>query len=84
MIKGVSRNIIEINHPDSAYFERAVLYLKPGLTDVPLHAAQSETDSYFAQELPLRARGRMWSWRQFLLGMATSGCVCALLVWLLG
>ena len=29
MIKGVNKKVIEINRPDSAYFERAVLYLKP-------------------------------------------------------
>lgn len=84
MIKGVSKNVIEINRPDSVYFERAVLYLKPGVTEVPLHAAQSETDSYFEEHVPQHSHGRMHSWWQFLLGMATSAGVCALLMWLLG
>ena len=35
MIKGVNKKVIEINHPDSAYFERAVLYLKPDVKDIP-------------------------------------------------
>ena len=47
MIKGVNKNVIEINRPDSAYFERAVLYLKPDVKDVPLQAAQMETLDYF-------------------------------------
>ena len=47
MIKGVNKKVIEINHPDSAYFERAVLYLKPDVKDVPPHAAQMETLDYF-------------------------------------
>ena len=32
MVKGVNRKIIEINNPDSPYFEKAVLYLKPNIT----------------------------------------------------
>ena len=32
MVKGVNRKIIEINNPDSLYFEKAVLYLKPNIT----------------------------------------------------
>lgn len=35
MVKGVQKKIIEVNHPDSLYFERAVFYLKPGVTQLP-------------------------------------------------
>lgn len=35
MVKGVQKKIIEVNHPDSLYFERAVFYLKPGVTQRP-------------------------------------------------
>ncbi|MDE5791936.1 MAG: hypothetical protein K2H66_00235, partial [Oscillospiraceae bacterium] len=50
MIKGVNKKVIEINRPDSAYFERAVLYLKPDVNEVPLHVAQMETLEYFNSE----------------------------------
>lgn len=33
MLKGVSKRIIEVNNPDSEYFEKAVLYLR---SDRPL------------------------------------------------
>lgn len=32
MVKGVNKQIIEINSPKSPYFERAVLFLKSGRT----------------------------------------------------
>lgn len=30
MVKGVNKQIIEINNPDSEYFERALLFLRAG------------------------------------------------------
>lgn len=35
MIKGVNRKVLEINNPQSIYFEKAVLYLKPNMKSVP-------------------------------------------------
>lgn len=32
MIKGVTRNVIEINNMDSRYFERAIVILRPDCT----------------------------------------------------
>ena len=43
MIKGVNRKIIEINNPDSPYFEKAVLYLKPNIA--VLHEAVSKKEA---------------------------------------
>lgn len=78
MIKGVNRKVIEINRPDSAYFERAVLYLRPEVTDAELLAAQTETLERLA--VP---RHRHTAWAAFLLGAAVSAAVCwALAVWL--
>lgn len=77
MIKGVNKKVIEINRPDSAYFERAVLYLKPDVNEVPLHAAQMETLDYFNSG---EKKGKsIKGWLLFLLGMVTSGIVCGLL-----
>ena len=36
MVKGVNKQIIEINSPKSPYFERAVLFLKSGRTATDL------------------------------------------------
>ena len=35
MIKGVNKKVLEINNPQSIYFEKAVLYLKPNMKNVP-------------------------------------------------
>lgn len=35
MIKGVNKKVLEINNPQSIYFEKAVLYLKPNMKSVP-------------------------------------------------
>ena len=43
MIKGVNRKIIEVNNPDSPYFEKAVLYLKPNIAI--LHEAVSKKEA---------------------------------------
>ncbi len=71
MIKGVNKKVIEINKPDSAYFERAVLYLKPDVNEVPLHAAQMETLDYFSQKQDHKLKHK--NLFSFLLGAAVSG-----------
>lgn len=42
MIKGVNKRIIEINSPDSLYFEKAVFYLKPNVRELPGIVAENE------------------------------------------
>ena len=79
MIKGVNRKVIEINHPESAYFERAVLYLRPDVNEAPLHAAQLETEAFLGSAHTQKRKPRLTlrSWVWFVLGMAVSGGVTA-------
>ena len=70
MIKGVNKKVIEINRPDSVYFERAVLYLKPDVKEVPLQATQMETLDYFPAGQKQRKSHSEWLF--FLLGVAVS------------
>ncbi|MBE6845491.1 MAG: hypothetical protein E7508_07250 [Ruminococcus sp.] len=44
MIKGVNKKVLEINNPQSIYFEKAVLYLKPNMTCVPEKLLRREAD----------------------------------------
>ena len=46
MIKGVNKKIIEINNPDSIYFERAVFYLKPNVVTLPEAVSRSEMNRF--------------------------------------
>lgn len=46
MIKGVNRNIIEINNTDSLYFEKAVFYLRPNVRELPAPVSDAEVRKY--------------------------------------
>ena len=48
MIKGVNKRIIEINNPQSIYFEKAIFYLKPNVSQLPDSIAQSEVQRYIS------------------------------------
>ncbi len=83
MIRGVNRKVIEINHPDSVYFERAVLYLRPEVAEVPIQEAQEESEYYFRHAPAIRKRRRLRSWLLFFLGAVSSAGVCLLAGWLI-
>ncbi len=55
MVKGVNKQIIEVNNPDSVYFERAVFYLKPGVRTLPVELSAREIDRLIA---PYGTNGR--------------------------
>lgn len=46
MIKGVNKKVLEINNPQSVYFEKAVLYLKPNMNCVPEQLLKREADEF--------------------------------------
>lgn len=48
MVKGVNKQIIEVNNPDSVYFEKAVFYLKPGVRTLPVELSAREIDRIIA------------------------------------
>lgn len=49
MIKGVNRQMIEINDTGNIYFERALLVIRPGFTDQPAEQLQREGREYLRQ-----------------------------------
>lgn len=49
MIKGVTKKIIEINNPDSIYFEKAVFYLRPNVRELPHEVSRAEAQRYIAK-----------------------------------
>ena len=52
MIKGVNKNIIEIKNPDSLYFEKAVLYVRPNVTVFPETLRRKESERVLNSILP--------------------------------
>lgn len=49
MIKGVNKRIIEINNPDSIYFEKAIFYLRPNVRELPAEVTQNEINKYISR-----------------------------------
>lgn len=48
MVKGVNKKIIEVNNPDSIYFEKAVFYLRPEVHILPDEIAHNEINRYIS------------------------------------
>ncbi|HRR76474.1 MAG: hypothetical protein IJK31_11070 [Ruminococcus sp.] len=49
MIKGVTKRIIEINIPDSIYFEKAVFYLRANVRTLPPQVSENEAGRYICR-----------------------------------
>ena len=59
MIKGVNKKIIEVNHPESIYFEKAVFYLRPEVRELPAEVTREEAEKYISMITPeLRRKKR--------------------------
>ncbi|MBQ3566017.1 MAG: hypothetical protein IJA12_02445 [Oscillospiraceae bacterium] len=52
MIKGVNKKVLEVNNPQSVYFEKAVFYLKPNMTCVPEKLLKKEADEFISEISP--------------------------------
>ena len=52
MVKGVHKKVIEVHQPDSAYFEKAIFYLRPGITQLPPELAQAAARAYLQEIAP--------------------------------
>ena len=76
MLKGTSRRVIEVRSPENAFFDRAVLYLRPEVT--ALQAAQYEAGRFLPQA-PRRS-----GWGSFLAGALVSAAVFGLVLYFYG
>ena len=82
MVKGVQKKIIEVNHPDSLYFERAVFYLTPGVTQLPQQLSRADADALLREAAPDKAEKRFWLRTVLLVLLSCLGtaAVCLLLL----
>ncbi len=46
MIKGVNHTIIEVSNPCNRYFERALLFVRPTLEEIPARRLQLQADCF--------------------------------------
>lgn len=56
MIKGVNKRIVEIQNPDSLYFDKAVFYLKPNLAELSPRILTLEANNCLRTYSPRRLR----------------------------
>jgi len=83
MIKGVSKNVIEVKNPNSRYFDRAILFLKDVQPPEPIRlraladAYLRESDRNYRSHLTLRLiTGAL----RFLLAACSGAAVTVLLL----
>ncbi len=88
MVKGVNKQIIEINDTGNKYFERVLLFVSPGKKDLPGELLQTKAKDYvvdfsknFHETVPLREqiRKKRARKRAFLIagGVATLALLAA-------
>lgn len=83
MVKGISRNIIEISDTGSDVFERAILFVRPQEREPSPAALESQARRYLRT---VRLRGRMFRhrlWAASLLKFGIAAACGALVTFLL-
>lgn len=60
MIKGVNKKVLEINNPQSIYFEKAVLYLKPNMSCAPEKLIRREAHDLIRSMSPKPPKYVFW------------------------
>lgn len=84
MIKGVTKKIVEINNPDSIYFEKAVFYLRPNVRELPPEISRAEAHRYIARlglEYNKRRRQKRWG-RIFFLAAALLSAAAVIFIFM--
>ena len=80
MIKCVNKKIIEINHTDSIYFEKAVFYLRPEVRELPTEVSRAEAEKYISMIVPELRRKKRLKIIPFLVLLAIAGIITILLI----
>lgn len=80
MVKGVHKKIIEVNHPDSMYFERAVFYLKPGITQLPQQLSDADAVALLQEASPADTTHFAWLKTLLLVLVSCVGTAAACLL----
>lgn len=83
MLKGTSRQMVEICGTDDPYFERAFLVVRPECADLPPERLDSEAGRFLRRQTPYtgirRARVRGWWERAACLALGGGlGAIAAL------
>ena len=81
MIKGVNKAVIEISGRDSLYFEKAVFYLRPGVSVLPAEEVNRAAGEYMKNTVHSgRRMRRALMFGRILIYTALLLTVCALIL----
>lgn len=81
MVKGVNKSIIEVNNPDSLYFEKAVLYVRPNVTVFPEAVRRRETERLISRLITDKKAGKIRRSKKYIiLSLITVLCLLILLL----
>ncbi len=83
MIKGVNKKIIEVNHTDSIYFEKAVFYLRPNVRELPAEVSRAEAEKYVSRLGLEYRRKKRRPQKIIIVSAVTVIAVSALIIFLL-
>ncbi len=86
MIRGINRQIIEVNDTESDYFERALFFINPDYCDAERAVLEHEARRALKRlEEPngvRRHRKRIWLWGRLSLAALCGAALTALFFWL--
>lgn len=54
MLRGVNRQIIEINSTDNSYFEKAILFVRPEFSDLSENKLRDNADSFLNEVVTVK------------------------------
>lgn len=82
MLKGVNKSVVEVVDIESEYFEKAILFLRPGRSQVDEGLLRRKAGEYLGG---LRYRPRQKRTEEWLLigGLVALGLVLGLVVWVI-
>lgn len=87
MIKGVNKKVIEINNPNSCYFDKVILYLKPNNDIQSSNELSFEVDRYLKSLIKenINTNDKKKANLGFILGMAIvlTLIITLLLIWII-
>ena len=73
MIKGVNKQVVDVNEPDSAYFERVLFFVRPEFSGLGEGALRHKADQLLNEAQPERIAASRRTMRRRLRGLLKIG-----------
>ena len=83
MIKGVNKLIVEVSNPDSEFFEKAILFVKPQMKDTPTTKLNKSADDFMLNISEHRRKPKLLRGAVFAGAIGLGAAITAVLVYFL-